>query len=125
MHQPLLTNPMMLETLSKKFNLSLRALWITVAAMSKTAKTIKTAKVSLPLDKILIGDSIKVLSGLPSHSIDAVFADPPYNLQLGGELLRPDNSRVDGVDDEWDKFSDFASYDKFTHDWLKEAVSAC
>jgi modification methylase len=79
----------------------------------------KTA--ALPLDRILIGDSIRILSGLPAHSIDAIFADPPYNLQLGGELLRPDNSEVDGVDDAWDKFADFAAYDKFTHAWLKEA----
>src|ERR1700733_12114658 len=83
-------------------------------------KPLKTASVSLPLDRILVGDSLRLLAGLPSHSIDAVFADPPYNLQLGGELLRPDNSRVDGVDDEWDKFADFAAYDKFTYDWLRE-----
>ena len=77
-------------------------------------KAPKSMAVSLPLDRILVGDSLRVLAGLPSHSIDAVFADPPYNLQLGGELLRPNNSRVDGVDDEWDKFADFAAYDKFT-----------
>ena len=78
------------------------------------------ASAALPLDRILIGDSIKILSGLPAHSIDAVFADPPYNLQLGGELLRPNNSQVDGVDDAWDKFADFAAYDTFTAAWLKE-----
>lgn len=61
------------------------------------------------------------MRGLPSGSIDAIFADPPYNLQLGGELTRPDHSVVDAVDDDWDKFSDFATYDKFTYDWLKEA----
>ncbi len=72
------------------------------------------------LDQILIGDSIRILSELPSHSIDAIFADPPYNLQLNGDLHRPDNSLVDAVDDDWDKFADFATYDKFTHDWLKE-----
>ncbi len=83
----------------------------------------KTASISrpqtLPLNQILVGDSIRVLNELPAQSVDAVFADPPYNLQLSGELLRPDNSRVDGVDDDWDKFSDFAAYDKFTLDWLK------
>ncbi|MDP9128087.1 MAG: site-specific DNA-methyltransferase [Pseudomonadota bacterium] len=84
-------------------------------------KARKTATVSLPLDRILVGDSVRSLAELPAHSIDAVFADPPYNLQLGGELLRPDNSRVDGVDDDWDKFSDFAAYDKFTYEWLKQA----
>ena len=85
--------------------------------MSRTKKS----SPALPLDQILIGDSIKMLASLPSHSVDAVFADPPYNLQLGGELLRPDHSHVDAVDDAWDKFADFATYDKFTHDWLKEA----
>ena len=55
------------------------------------------------LDRVLVGDCIELMNGLPAGSIDMVFADPPYNLQLGGELLRPDNSRVDAVDDEWDK----------------------
>jgi modification methylase len=81
----------------------------------------KSQASALPLDRILIGDSIKTLASLPSHSVDAVFADPPYNLQLGGDLLRPDHSQVDAVDDEWDKFADFAAYDQFTCDWLKEA----
>jgi len=86
------------------------------------AKSTKTSSVTtLPLDQILIGDSIRVLSSLPAHSIDAIFADPPYNLQLGGDLHRPDNSLVDAVDDDWDKFADFATYDKFTYDWLREA----
>src|ERR1700710_1449510 len=57
---------------------------------------------------------------LPSASVDCVFADPPYNLQLRGELRRPDDSLVDGVDEEWDRFTDFASYDTFTRDWLTE-----
>jgi len=78
-------------------------------------------KSALPLDKIIKGCSIKSMRDLPDNSIDLVFADPPYNLQLGGDLTRPDNSRVDGVDDEWDKFSSFADYDKFTRDWLSEA----
>ncbi len=58
---------------------------------------------------------------LPAGSIDLVFADPPYNLQLGGDLLRPNNSRVDGVDEDWDRFADFAAYDRFTRDWLEAA----
>ena len=58
--------------------------------------------------------------GCPSRSVDLVFADPPYNLQLSGELHRPDQSRVDGVDDDWDRFADFASYDAFTRAWLGE-----
>lgn len=83
------------------------------------AKTVST--VSLPLDQILIGDSIRVMNDLPAGSVDAVFADPPYNLQLGGDLLRPDHSHVDAVDDAWDKFDDFAAYDAFTTSWLKAA----
>ena len=75
----------------------------------------------LPLDQIIVGDCIEELKLLPAGSIDLVFADPPYNLQLDNELYRPDNSRVDAVDDEWDKFGSFAAYDAFTHDWL----SAC
>src|SRR3546814_13490822 len=54
-------------------------------------------------------------------SVDMIFADPPYNLQLGGDLLRPDGSQVDAVDDDWDKFDSLATYDRFTHAWLKEA----
>ena len=73
------------------------------------------------LDRVLVGDCIELMNGLPAGSIDLVFADPPYNLQLGGELLRPDNSKVDAVDDEWDKFADFARYDSFTRAWLKAA----
>ena len=73
----------------------------------------------LPLDKIIVGDCIEVLGALPEASVDLVFADPPYNLQLNNELYRPDNSRVDGVDDDWDKFGSFAAYDEFTRAWLK------
>lgn len=75
----------------------------------------------LPLNRILQGDSIEILSALPSHSVDAIFADPPYNMQLGGDLFRPDNSLVDAVDDDWDKFSSFTAYDDFTKAWLREA----
>lgn len=89
--------------------------------LKKPSKTSTTSTVVLPLDRILLGDSIATLKTLPAHSIDAVFADPPYNLQLGGDLLRPDNSQVDAVDDDWDKFADFAAYDKFTYEWLSEA----
>src|SRR5499426_1151504 len=72
----------------------------------------------LPLDRVIIGDCIEALNRLPEASIDLVFADPPYNLQLNNELYRPDNSRVDAVDDDWDKFGSFAAYDAFTRDWL-------
>jgi modification methylase len=72
----------------------------------------------LPLNRVVEGDCLESLARLPSASVDLVFADPPYNLQLGGDLLRPNNTRVDGVDNAWDKFSDFASYDRFTRTWL-------
>jgi modification methylase len=72
----------------------------------------------LPLNRVLVGDSIAELGKLPEHSIDLVFADPPYNLQLERDLLRPNNTVVDGVDDAWDKFSSFADYDRFTRAWL-------
>ena len=72
-------------------------------------------------DRILRGDCIKHLQSLPSASVDLVFADPPYNLQLEGALNRPDQSIVDAVDDAWDKFASFADYDSFTRQWLTEA----
>ncbi len=71
-------------------------------------------------ETIIQGDCLEVLKGLPDRSVDLVFADPPYNLQLGGELLRPDNSRVDAVDDDWDRFASFEAYDAFTRAWLAE-----
>lgn len=73
------------------------------------------------LDQILVGDCIALMNQLPEKSVDLVFADPPYNLQLGGGLTRPDQSEVDGVFDEWDKFASFATYDKFTREWLAAA----
>lgn len=75
---------------------------------------------ALKTDVILRGDCLEVLKGLPDASVDMVFADPPYNLQLGGDLLRPDNSKVDAVDDDWDKFGSFGEYDAFTRAWLTE-----
>ncbi len=72
-------------------------------------------------DRIIAGDAVEAMAKLPDGSVDLVFADPPYNLQLSGELARPDNSRVDGVDDDWDKFASFAEYDAFTSAWLAEA----
>ena len=76
---------------------------------------------ALPLNTILEGDCIEAMNSLPAESIDLIFADPPYNLQLRGDLHRPDNSQVDAVDDAWDQFASFATYDKFTNDWLKAA----
>jgi modification methylase len=72
-------------------------------------------------DTIIQGDSLEELKKLPDRCVDLVFADPPYNLQLGGDLLRPDNSKVDAVDDDWDRFESFEAYDTFTRAWLKEA----
>jgi len=76
---------------------------------------------SLPLDQILQGDSVEVMAGLPSGSVDLVFADPPYNLQLENELRRPNNTVVDAVDDAWDQFDSFEAYDAFSRTWLTEA----
>ena len=75
----------------------------------------------LPLNQILAGDCIEIMNALPENSVDLIFADPPYNLQLKGELHRPDNSKVDAVDDHWDQFSGFAAYDRFTRDWMAAA----
>ncbi|MBN8932425.1 MAG: site-specific DNA-methyltransferase, partial [Rhizobium pusense] len=69
-------------------------------------------------DSIIKGDCVAALDALPSQSVDAIFADPPYNLQLGGTLHRPDQSLVDAVDDEWDQFASFEAYDAFTRAWL-------
>jgi modification methylase len=73
------------------------------------------------LDAILKGDCVAALDRLPEKSVDVVFADPPYNLQLEGELHRPDQSKVDAVDDDWDRFESFAAYDAFTRAWLLAA----
>jgi len=72
------------------------------------------------LNKIYQGDSVELLKKIPDNSIDLIFADPPYNLQLNGELYRPNQTKVDAVNDEWDKFSSLEEYDKFTYSWLKE-----
>ena len=71
--------------------------------------------------RIVIGDCVAEMTRLPAGSVDLVFADPPYNLQLQGDLKRPDDSKVDAVDDDWDKFSSFSAYDDFTRAWLMAA----
>ncbi len=71
-------------------------------------------------DRILFGDSLAELKSIPSASVDLVFADPPYNLQLSRDLLRPNNTRVDGVHQDWDKFNSFSAYDEFCRAWLTE-----
>ncbi len=73
------------------------------------------------LNNIVLGNSIEVMKKIPTNSIDLIFADPPYYMQLQGELYRPNQSKVSSVDDEWDKFSGFKEYDKFSNDWLNEA----
>jgi DNA modification methylase len=74
----------------------------------------------LPLDSILCGDCRQVMRRWPRESVDLIFADPPYNLQLKQTLIRPNRTLVDAVDDDWDQFRDFKEYDRFTTAWLKE-----
>ncbi len=74
----------------------------------------------MEINRIIQGDCTKILKSLPDASVDLIFADPPYNLQLKKELSRPDNSKVSAVNDDWDKFSSFNEYDAFTESWLKE-----
>ncbi|MEX0970212.1 MAG: site-specific DNA-methyltransferase [Paracoccaceae bacterium] len=81
----------------------------------------KTPSKELPLDTILAGDCVEAMNALPENSVDLIFADPPYNLQLKGELHRPNNSKVDACDDAWDQFASFAVYDEFSRNWLKAA----
>ena len=76
---------------------------------------------TLPLDTIFTDDCVAAMAGLPDACIDMIFADPPYNLQLGGDLFRPEGGRVDAVDNDWDKFATFAAYDAFTAAWIAEA----
>ncbi|WP_275588762.1 site-specific DNA-methyltransferase [Croceicoccus hydrothermalis] len=90
-------------------------------AAPTTRETAQELRARLPLGRILDGDCIAAMRTIPDNSIDMVFADPPYNLQLGGDLSRPDGSAVDAVTDDWDKFASFATYDRFTHEWLAEA----
>ena len=92
--------------------------------MLRAARTVKATdedRAPLPVDTILVGDCIAHMDALPAGSVDLIFADPPYNLQLEEGLTRPDQSKVDAVDDDWDKFESFAHYDRFTRGWLKAA----
>lgn len=84
-------------------------------------KPVETPRSELPLGRILDGDCIEAMRSIPTASVDMVFADPPYNLQLGGDLARPDGSHVDAVTNDWDKFDSFGTYDRFTRAWLAEA----
>ena len=89
--------------------------------VSRRGASVRAPRVSFTTSssaQVICGDCIAELAKLPAESIDLVFADPPYNLQLQGDLRRPDDSRVDAVDDEWDRFASFADYDEFTRAWL-------
>ena len=82
---------------------------------------VRPALALLPLDTVMVGDCVAQMATLPDRSIDMIFADPPYNLQLGGDLYRPEGGRVDAVTDAWDRFDTFEAYDRFTRAWLVEA----
>jgi len=95
-----------------------------IARIAETGKAVRPARPAareLAVDTILEGDCIAEMARLPDKCVDMIFADPPYNLQLGGDLFRPEGSRVDAVDDEWDKFESLTTYDNFTRDWLEQA----
>ena len=92
-----------------------------IAEQPTSFRPAKAAKRELPLDTILQGNCITEMARLPDKCVDMIFADPPYNLQLGGDLFRPEGGRVDAVDDEWDKFESLATYDNFTREWLEQA----
>ncbi len=89
-----------------------------VSRRGASAKAPRVCIESESAARILVGDCVAAMAKIPAASVDMVFADPPYNLQLQGDLKRPDDSRVDAVDDDWDKFSSFAAYDDFTRAWL-------
>src|SRR5438552_1513320 len=89
-----------------------------VSRRGASAKAPRTKFESHPSTRVVVGDCVAGMSKLPAGSVDLVFADPPYNLQLKGDLKRPDESHVDAVNNDWDKFSSFAAYDDFTRAWL-------
>src|SRR6201986_2262891 len=92
--------------------------------VSRRGASVRAPRVSFesaPSARILVGDCVAEMAKLPAPVVDLVFATPPYNLQLQGDLKRPDDSRVDAVDDDWDKFSSFSAYDDFTRAWLMAA----
>jgi len=91
-----------------------------VSPRSAVPRAARHAKSAPCTNRVILGECVAELAKLPAASVDLVFADPPYNLQLEGALLRPNNTTVDGVDDAWDKFATFADYDRFTRAWLAE-----
>jgi modification methylase len=92
-----------------------------IARIAEPVVRARPERGELALDRIIKGDCIAEMARLPDKCVDMIFADPPYNLQLGGDLFRPEGSRVDAVDDDWDHFESFATYDHFTRGWLAEA----
>ncbi|MDE2437291.1 MAG: site-specific DNA-methyltransferase [Sphingomonadales bacterium] len=92
-----------------------------VRTKARASAAREIARVDLPVGRILDGDCVAAMRTIPDASVDMIFADPPYNLQLGGDLSRPDGSHVDAVTDHWDQFDSFAAYDKFSREWLTEA----
>jgi modification methylase len=95
-----------------------------IARMAEQPASFRPTKVlkrELALDTVLQGNCIAEMARLPDKCVDMIFADPPYNLQLGGDLFRPEGSRVDAVDDDWDKFESLSAYDEFTREWLEQA----
>src|ERR1700732_4236782 len=87
--------------------------------VSRRRASVRTPRFSFaPSVSIMLGNCVAEMTKRPAQSIDPYFPDPPYNLQLKGDLRRPDDSRVDAVDDEWDRFASFAAYDEFTRAWL-------
>jgi modification methylase len=92
-----------------------------VAEKARLSAAKEVVRPDLPVGRILDGDCVVAMRSLPDASVDMIFADPPYNLQLGGDLSRPDGSHVDAVTDHWDQFDSFAAYDKFSREWLTEA----
>jgi modification methylase len=92
-----------------------------IARIAEPVARARPALRELPLDRIMEGDCVAQMARLPDNSVDMIFADPPYNLQLGGDLFRPEGGKVDACDDEWDKFESLAVYDNFTRDWLDQA----
>src|SRR6202045_2540974 len=92
-----------------------------VMGLSRRGASSRARRIDSRLDqsaRILVGDCVAEMAKLSAASVDLVFADPPYNLQLQGDLKRPDDSRVDAVDDDWDRFASFQAYDEFTRAWL-------
>ena len=73
------------------------------------------------LNRVVVGDCIEKMNKLPQECVDLIFADPPYNLQLNGELERPDQTKVDGVKETWDKFKSISDYDNYTKEWMSSA----